>query len=68
VIDVTLDWVIASSSALTASCLVYIAREAREVHRTISANEERSTVNRAVLRREGMLSPVHDRPRDEGDS
>ena len=56
-----LQYVIALSSALTATMLVYIAREAHEARRTIHQNEERSMVNRKALRREGMVGPLHER-------
>lgn len=66
-IEAALQYVIALSSALTATGVGYIAREAHEARQTISENEERSTVNRAVLRREGMFVPVTDRPPREGE-
>ncbi|GAB7094094.1 hypothetical protein JCM30237_12460 [Halolamina litorea] len=62
------QYVIALSSALTASMLVYIAREAHMARKTISDNEKRSMVNRAVLRREGMYVPIDDQPPTEGGS
>lgn len=59
---VLLQYVIAVSSALTATTMVYIAREANEARKTIYDNEERSMVNRAVLRQEGMAEPITDDP------
>jgi len=53
-----LQYIIALSSALTATAVIYIAREAHEARKTVYANEERSMVNRAILRREGMLGPI----------
>jgi len=58
VIEAALQYVIALSSALTATGVAYIAREAHEARKTISDNEERSVVNRAVLRREGLIHPI----------
>lgn len=59
-----LQYVIAVSSTLTATMLVYIAREAHEARRTINQNEERSMVNRAALRREGIVGPLRERRGD----
>ena len=67
VIEAALQYVIALSSALTATGVAYIAREAHEARKTINDNEKRSVVNRAVLRREGMYSPVTE-PSREGES
>ena len=53
-----LQYIIALSSALTATAVIYIAREAHEARKTVYANEERRMVNRAILRREGMLGPI----------
>ena len=64
-IEAALQYVIALSSALTATGVAYIAREAHEARQQIAENEERSVVNRAVLRREGMISPVTKRPKKE---
>jgi len=66
VIEAALQYVIAFSSTLTASAVIYIAREAHEARRTINENEERSMVNRAILRREGIFTPI-EKPY-EGDS
>jgi len=62
-----LQYIIALSSALTATSVVYIAREAHEARKTVYDNEERSMVNRAVLRREGMVDPITEGP-TQGDS
>jgi len=62
-----LQYIIALSSALTATAVIYIAREAHEARKTVYANEERSMVNRAVLRREGMVGPLEEASR-QGDS
>ena len=59
------QYVIACSSALTATCVVYIAREAHEARKTIYDNEQRSQVNRKVLRREGIYRPLD--PNGESD-
>lgn len=61
-IDAILQYVIAFTSTLTATGVVYIAREAHEAHQTIADNEERSTTNRAVLEREGIYPPAPSRP------
>lgn len=58
-IEAALQYVIAASSALTATGVAYIAREAHEARKTIYDNEQRSQVNRQVLRREGMYRPLN---------
>jgi len=58
VIEAALQYVIAASSALTATGVAYIAREAHEARKTIYDNEKRSKVNREVLRREDMYPKV----------
>jgi len=59
VIEAALQYVIALSSALTATGVAYIAREAHEARKTIAQNEQRSRINRKVLKREGILRPLH---------
>jgi len=59
VIEAALQYVIALSSALTATGVAFIAREAHEARKTIYDNEQRSQVNRAVLRREGIYRPLN---------
>ena len=66
-IEAALDYVVASSSALTATCLVYIAREAHAARQTIAENEQRSRVNRRVLKREGMVKPLRLKDLKKGD-
>ena len=67
-IEAILQYVIALSSALTAAFVGYIARTAHGTLKTIEENEQRSTVNRKVLRREGMYVPLKERARSEGES
>lgn len=62
------QYVIAVSSALTAATMIYIAREAHEARKTIYDNEERSMVNRAVLRREGLVGRLEQRDGNGGNT
>ncbi len=57
-IEAALQYVIALSSALTATGVAYIAREAHEARKTINSNERRSKVNRKVLKNEGIFRPL----------
>lgn len=53
--SVVLQYVIAVSSVLTASGVIFIAKEAHQTHQTVYDNEERSLTNREVLQREGLV-------------
>ena len=55
---VLLQYVIALSSALTATGVAFLVREVHAARKTIYDNEKRSEVNRAVLRQEGLYPKV----------
>ena len=58
-IEAALQFAVDISSVLTATGVAYIAREAHEARKTIDDNERRSRINRKVLKREGILQPLH---------
>lgn len=58
-IEAALQFAVDISSVLTATGVAYIAREAHEARKTISDNERRSRINRRVLKKEGILGPLH---------
>lgn len=64
-----LQYVLTVSSTVTATGIVYIAREAHKARNQVEANDRRSrenkrrsTQNRRVLYREGLLKPSQRRP------
>ncbi len=50
-----MDFIVAVSSAVTATGVLVGVRELHQTRRTIEQNHERSRTNREILREEGLL-------------